>query len=257
MNRRRALGCLLAGMGSAHPLLPGWGATPDRHALVELEVIASSLADAVAAHEGGAARLEVAVNLQHGGLTPPTAMMKQITRRVPIPARAMLRMNEGFVVKDRNELEGLIALAQALAPLGIEGFITGHIKDGKLDLETLARLVSAVPSAKFTIHNAIEMTKEPLEALRALRGFPTVDRALVTGGNGSLPQRAERVAEYEQTIGPGRLIVLGGLHLHDIPQLRASTDISIFHVGLAVRTPERPNGAVAVEKVREARWLLG
>jgi copper homeostasis protein len=244
-------------MGLAHPLWPGGGVAADGYAPAELEVIASSPADAVAAHEGGAARLEVTVDLERGGLTPPTVMMEQITRRVPIPARAMLRVNEGFVLKGSNELERLIAQAQALAPLGIEGFITGHLKDGKLDLETLDRLVSAVPSAKFTIHNAIEMTDEPLEALRALRGFPTVDRALVTGGKGSVSQRAKLVSEYEQAIGPSRLIVLGGLHLHDIPKLHAFTDISIFHVGLAVRTPELPNGAVDIEKVREARHLLG
>jgi len=256
MKRRNILGGLLAGIA----VLDSYRGAPRAKARepkpVQLEVIASTLEDAVAAHEGGAARLEVAVYLDHGGLTPPSAMIEQITRRVPIPARAMLRANEGFVLTGKSELEKLIAQAQALAPMGIEGFITGHIKAGKLDFETLGRLVAAVPGAKFTIHNAIEMTQAPLEALRALKGFPTVDRALVTGGNGSLPRRAERVTAYEQAIGPGRRIVLGGLRLQDIPQLRSSTDVSIFHVGLAVRTPQVPEGAVDVEKVREARRLL-
>ncbi|HEX5482818.1 MAG TPA: copper homeostasis protein CutC [Terriglobia bacterium] len=221
-----------------------------------LEIIASSLDDALAAYHGGASSLEIAVRLDQGGITPPVRMVEAIVGRVPIVARVMLRENSGFTLRGREELEKLKADAQRLAKLRIDGLITGYVKAGRLDLETLRQIADAVPTTRFTIHNAIEMTEDPLEALRSLRGFTRVDKALITGGKGNLPERVGRVPAYEAAFGPGRSLVLGNLRLQDLGFAYRSTDIQTFHVGLAARTPPDAAGAVDVKKVREARRLL-
>jgi hypothetical protein len=56
-----------------------------------LEVIATSVADAVAAEQGGADRLELVVDLSRGGMTPPAALVDEILGRVRIPIRVMVR----------------------------------------------------------------------------------------------------------------------------------------------------------------------
>ncbi len=256
MNRRKILTGLLAEIGGS-----GWHWAASRVAAnepgpLELEVIASSVQDAVTAYEGGAARLELAVQLERGGVTPPREMIQEIIRRVPIPARVMLRLNEGFELRGQDELVKLVSQEHVLTQLGIDGFITGYIKAGKLDLDTLQALVAAAPSTRFTIHNAIEMTSTPLDGFRALRAFSAVDRALVTGGGGPPAERAARLRSYQAAFGPGRSLVLGGLRLEDIPRLRPLTDATTYHVGIAVRTPETPGGKVDINKVRKARQLL-
>jgi copper homeostasis protein len=198
----------------------------------------------------------VAVRLNQGGLTPPVKMVEQIVRWVPIPAHIMLRENSGFALKGRKGIEKIKGDARDMAKLGIGGLITGYVQAGKLDLEALREITEAAPSTPFTIHNAIEFTNNPLEALRSLREFPSVDRVFVTGGRGSLWDRIERLPSYQEAFGPGRLLVLGNLKLQDLKLAHHSTDIQTFHIGLAARTPPSASGAVDVRKVREARRLL-
>lgn len=119
MNRRNFIGALLKGSlvsFSSHASR----AMARKSKPLELEIIASSTEDAVAAFEGGASRLEVTVRLDEGGLTPPLKMVEDILRHVPIPARAMLRENSGFELSGPEELEKLQAGARALAKLRID-----------------------------------------------------------------------------------------------------------------------------------------
>ena len=256
MNRRDALRSLCSGWAfsfvrdsaSRSSANPAWPA--------DLEIIVSSLQDAIAAYEGGASRFEVAIRLDQGGLTPPLSMVESILRRVPIPARIMLRERSGFTMTGSDELDKLKGEAEDLAKLPIDGLITGYVRAGGLDLSALRQLIDAAPAMRFTVHNAIEMTSDPLAALHALRNFPSVDGALVTGGEGSLAERMARLPGYEKALGPGRRLVLGGLHLEDVAKAYRSTDIRTFHLGIGVRTPETSLGKVDAEKVQEARRLL-
>jgi len=59
------------------------------HTLVE--VIASSLEEAITANTAGASRIELAVDLKRGGITPPLALVQQVMNRIRIPTRVMLR----------------------------------------------------------------------------------------------------------------------------------------------------------------------
>ncbi len=220
---------------------------------LELEIIACSLEDALAAAEGGASRLEVCVRLDQAGLTPPLSLIRQIIQRVSIPVRAMLREHADFVLSGPGELSALRANAREFARLGVDGLVVGHIKDRRLDLETLRAVMDEVPGMRFTVHHAIERTAEPLQALWSLEGMAAVDRALVHGGTGSLEERARRLLRYKEVFGPPRqLIAGGGVTLDKLRPLYEATGIQVFHLGRAVRTPEENSGRVDARKVRQA-----
>ena len=229
-------------------------------------MIACSLDDALAAHRGGASRLEVTVRLDQGGLTPPMDMVLQIMQHVPLPIRVMLRDRPDFFIGSARELEGLIQKAAEFATVGIrtnangwiDGVVTGHIKDGNLDLAALQKIIIAAPNLRVTVHHAIEATADPLETLRTLRGFETVDRALVSGGAGSVEDRIDRLVRLRAALGPERSLIAGGnVTLDILKPLRDATGIRIFHLGRALRTPEEPSGHVDRDKVRAAADLLG
>ncbi len=232
--------------------------TKDRQSTsLELEVIASSLEDALAAFEGGATRLEVCVRLDQAGLTPPPSLVREMIRRVALPLRIMLRERADFVLSGPEELAALRAHAREFADLGVDGLVVGHIKDGRLDLETLRAVMEVVPMARFTVHHAIEQTADPVETLRQLKSLAAVDRALVHGGAGSLQERSRRLLTYKEAFGTVKqLIAGGGLTLGMLRLLHEATAIQIFHLGRAVRTPEENSGAVDARKVRRAWEIL-
>ncbi len=108
-----------------------------------LEVIATSVADAVAAAEGGADRLEVVQTMSVGGLTPATETVARIRERVSLPLRVMLRANGGFQT-DPAELDRLCLAARELRALGADAFVFGFLTpEGRLDLPVLRALADA------------------------------------------------------------------------------------------------------------------
>ena len=230
---------------------------PDAPA-VELEVIACSVEDALAAEAGGASRIELTVQLEQDGLTPPPELVRDVAGRLKIPVRAMLRDRAAFEVGSLEDLARLKQQAREFAALGVEGLVTGFVSDAALDLEALEAIIAQAPAARFTLHHAVEHTRNPAAALRGLRRFANVDRALVSGGKGTLEERISRWAEYGEAFGPGRtLIAGGGLTLEMLPVLRERTSLRVFHLGRAVRSPEESAGRVDAAKVRRACELLG
>jgi len=224
---------------------------------IDLEIIVCSLDDALAAYSGGATRLEVCVRLDQAGLTPPLELVEQILAHVPLRLRIMVRERAAFAISGQAELDALKRRARSFAALGVDGLVTGHTKDGQLDLEALREIVGAAPSMRFTVHHAIEETSDPLAALRALQSFPNVDCALVKGGTGTLAERVERLAAYQQVLGDRVTLVVGGnLTLEMLSTLRQTTFLGAFHLGRAVRTPEEPSGEVDRRKVRKAKALI-
>ena len=264
MNRRSFLkvGLALAG----NPLSNRLAIAETEHGRFQLEIIASSLEDAMAAHAGGATRLEVAVHLEKGGFSPPLELIRTIANEVPIAARIMIREREGVVLSGSSELQRLIEKEQAAAQFAIDGFVLGFIKGGAIDVGTLRELIASAPSAHYTVHNSIEMTADPIETLKALRAFPQVDRALVGGSTNFKPgareplgKRIERLLAYKEIWENNqRRLLVNGVSVEEIKQVQREAGIREFHLGEQVRTPAEPFpvGKVDANKVREVVALL-
>ncbi len=224
---------------------------------LELEVICCTVEDAIAACRGGATRLELTVQLDQAGITPPRELVEAIIQSVPVPVRVMLRDRTDFEIGTLNELETLRRLANQFAAAGVNGLVTGFVKDGTLDVGALRAILHEVPQTCFTIHHAIEATRDPLAALQSVCEFKNADRCLVHGGFGPQEERITRLLEYRKALGSERRLILGGrVTLAALPEFIRATGIFEAHLGRAVRTPETAEGAVDAEKVRRALQLL-
>jgi copper homeostasis protein len=258
MNRRDFTRALLCGTATLPSV--AWEALDDKeHPLVHLEVIASSLEDARAAYEGGATRLEVAVHLEKGGFTPPLDLVKEIFKQIPIPLRIMLRENEGVVLAGVRELAILVKKARTIADLNVNGIITGFAKHSRIDLNTIKQITDAAPSMHITIHNVIDMTADPVATLRILTTIPSIDRALVYGGKGTIPERIGWLKSYKRVWeNRRRRLIANSFPLDMVKLVRDETGINEFHFGNDVRTPEEPfpHGKVDAQKVKKAREAL-
>lgn len=221
-----------------------------------LEVIATSVDDAAAAEQGGAARVELVAALDRGGLTPPLALVDAVLARVRIPVRVMVRETESHEVPDPAVRARLVESARALAPRPIGGLVFGALVDGRVDEPLLAAIAEAGRHA-ITFHRAFEAIAGKTAALETLRPY-RVDRVLCDGGPGDWPTRAARLAEWSRRAGPDLLMLAGGGVTDEaLVALSAEPALREVHVGRLVREPATAEGRVSAPRVAALAARLG
>ena len=215
-----------------------------------LEVIACSVADAMAAQKGGAARLEVVRDLDRGGLTPPVELVHAIQEAVDLPLRVMVRESDGYGTTGDAEVERLCAAAAEFSQIGVDGLVLGFLAEGRIDLDLTARVLNAAPESKATFHHAFEDANDQLQAVSELKQLSSVDRILSSGGAGELKDRTRRLGAYAKAAAPELTIIAGGgIDVRAIAMLRRTTAIREFHVGRAARRGFRVDGEVRADLV--------
>jgi copper homeostasis protein len=221
-----------------------------------LEVIVSSLSDAIEAQEGGADRLEVVRDLACGGLTPDIELVRAISETVDIPLRVMLRENSSMTLQSSAELERLRGAAAEINSLRVDGLVAGFIENGAVDVATMHALAAAAPSLKITFHRAFDDLPDPMKAIGQLKNLPQVDRILTVGGTGAWPERKRRLHNWQQMASPEITILAGaGLLLPVITDLWLDSQISEVHIGRAARVPQETGGTVSRVQVAQLKGL--
>jgi copper homeostasis protein len=87
-----------------------------------LEVIALGAADARAARDGGADRVELVAGMDHDGLIPGAGTFAAVRAAVDLPVRVMLRDQAGYALSDPAGLR-----ARDLRAAGAEEFVLGFL----------------------------------------------------------------------------------------------------------------------------------
>ena len=225
-----------------------------------LEVIVCSQADAVAAVEGGADRLEVISDYAVGGLTPPLELVRELAVTIRLPLRVMVRQSVPFAVRDEGEIDDLCAAASALDAIGIDGVVIGFLQDGPrgkcIDHRLLERVLSSAPRLKATFHRAFEELHDPLEAIGELKRHPQIDRILTSPGGGTPADKLERVGRWRAAAVPEVELLIGGGTDAETIRLLRPIGICEFHVGTTVRDGLATDGAVLADRVREIAEIV-
>lgn len=148
-----------------------------------LEICIDSLASARAAIRGGADRLELCSALTLGGLTPYTALLKQIREESDIPIRCLVRCRSGDFLYTHDELLLMATQIRELKAAGADGFVIGCLTaDGDLDRDALAPLIEAADGARMTLHRCIDVSRDPIETYRNASEIG-VDSVLTSGAS--------------------------------------------------------------------------
>ncbi|MBR3972624.1 MAG: copper homeostasis protein CutC [Oscillospiraceae bacterium] len=129
-----------------------------------LEVCVDSLNSARAAIRGGADRLELCSALALGGLTPYTALLKQIRAESNIPIRCLMRPRAGDFLYTPEEIDLMAAQIQELKDAGADGFVIGCLTpEGNLDKNAMEPLIKAADGSGLTLHRCIDVSRNPLQ----------------------------------------------------------------------------------------------
>ena len=224
---------------------------------VLLEVIVTNLAEALAAENGGADRLEIVRDLEQGGLTPSASIVADIRQSVSIPVRVMVRDNATMSVASAAEVKQLRSSAEQFVALGVDGLVAGFLDGGRIDFPAMTAVLPDSLATRVTFHRAFDEVGNQSRVLEQLIDMRQVDRVLTRGGERCWEERHDTVAKWQREAG-SKLIVLFavGLNSSRLSELAAGAEIREVHVGRAARLPHTPFGSVKRDQVATLKNLL-
>ncbi|MDQ7026542.1 MAG: copper homeostasis protein CutC [Anaerolineae bacterium] len=218
----------------------------------ELEVIALSLEDAIAAENGGASSVEIIANLAVGGLTPDLDLVRQIVARVHIETHVIVRPHADSFVYDAGDKEAMHNIVRELSKLPISSVVIGGMTaDGNFDFDLLHAVMNEIEAERITIHRVIDHVNAPYAALQKLSQM--IGYVLCSGAITNAYDGRHKMAQWVKSLGADLYFKCGGgITLENVMAIQQVVNAPTIHSGRAVRSL----GGVDSEKVAQLVALL-
>jgi copper homeostasis protein len=226
---------------------------------VLLEVIATTVADARAAAQAGADRLELVTAMGEGGLTPSVGLIEAVVAAVDIPVNVIVRPHSRSFVYDADDYAVMLRDIRAVKAAGANGIVIGML-DGyrAIDREALKRACDAADGLAITFHRAFDETRDLREALDVLLGFEAVTSVLTSGAKPSVLQAEATIGELVRQASGSHCTVLAGagLTVDAVAGFVSATRVEAVHFGSGVRVDGNGLAPVDFARVAKVRALL-
>ncbi|CQR53392.1 copper homeostasis protein CutC [Paenibacillus riograndensis] len=208
-----------------------------------LEVIATTVKDAVIAERYGADRIELITGIREGGLTPSLGLIEEVREAVRIPVRVMVRPHARSFQYEETDVQTMLRDIRHIAAVGGLSLVMGMLRsDRTVDEELLKRLLQAADGMDVTFHRAYDEAQDQLAALEVLSRYPQITDILTSGGRDTAPEGAERIAVLERLSAASPISILAGsgLTAEGLSDFVTRTAVSRVHFGSAVREDGDP-----------------
>ena len=207
---------------------------------VLVEVCVDSVASAIAAERGGAARVELCSDLLEGGITPSAGLIATVRSKISIGLHPIIRPRPGDFLYSDQEIQIMRHDIEAAKELGVDGVVLGILdKDGNVDLEHTRELVELAHPLSVTFHRAFDMSSDLQTALDSVCQTGA-DRILTSGGEQTCLEGIDAIAKLVKA-ADGRISIMagGGIGHRDALNIVERTGVREIHVGLssAVASP--------------------
>jgi copper homeostasis protein len=200
---------------------------------VLIEVCVDSVASALAAERGGAARVEVCSNLLEGGVTPSAGLIEQVRARTSIGMQVMIRPRGGDFRYTGEEFETMKCDIAVAKKLGASGVVLGILDfNGYVDIDRTRQLVERARPLNVTFHRAFDMSADLFRALEEVC-MTGADRLLTSGGEQTACEAVDRIAQLvEAASGRIAMMACGGIKHDNAASIIERTGVREIHVGL-------------------------
>jgi copper homeostasis protein len=226
---------------------------------VLLEVIATTVADARAAAQAGADRLELVTAMGEGGLTPSVGLIEAVVAGVDCPVNVIVRPHSRSFVFDADDYAVMLRDVRAVKEAGAHGVVIGMLTaEGEIDREGLARMADAADGLAITFHRAFDAVRDQRRALDVLLGIDAVTNVLTSGGKPSVLQAEETIRGLVRQAAGSHCTVLAGagLTIDAVAGFVRATQVTAVHFGSDVRVDGNGMAPIDPRKVARARALL-
>ncbi len=203
-----------------------------------LEISVETLEAALAAHRGGADRVELCGNLNIGGVTPSVELMRKVRAQLRIPIFGMIRPRGGeFIYSDAEFAEMKRSIGEAKRAR-MDGVVLGLLKNKRrVDIGRTRELVEFARPLHVTFHRAFDDCGDLRRTLEEVIQTGA-SRILSSGGAKSAVEGAAVLAELVAAAGNHITIVPGaGISASNIARAVKETGAREFHCGLGTVLP--------------------
>lgn len=178
---------------------------------MKFEACIESLEGAKLAAKYGADRLELCAALHEGGISPSSALVKQVMQAVDLDVFAMIRPLAGGFQYSEEQIDLMALDIEEMASIGVKGVVFGILNErSELDLHANKRLVDLAKKNNMIpiCHRAFDFTPEPLIALERLidLGFY---RLLTSGQQAKAIDALDLIKELKEK-AKGRIEIMAG-----------------------------------------------
>lgn len=218
-----------------------------------LEICAGSVESAIAARDGGAARIELCAALEIGGTTPSAGLIAEARKIEGIVLNVIIRPRGGDFLYNEHEAACMEQDIRTCRQLGADGVVIGALTaDGDIDTALCKRLIDAADGMSITFHRAFDMCRDPKRALEELIAIGC-DRVLTSGqaatAEAGLPLLKELVQQAAGRISimPGcgvnsgnaaRILqATGAAEIHASARKSVGSGMLFRHSGVSMGTP--------------------
>ncbi|BDU67560.1 MAG: copper homeostasis protein [Candidatus Tyloplasma litorale] len=221
----------------------------------KIEVIGWTVEDAINIEKGNGDRIELLVELEHGGLTPPVQLVKDVLAAVNIPVRVMVRdIYESFVY-DNEVHQSHLNFINEIKKFKPEGIVYGSLTaQNEINYSQLKDVIEAKGEMKLTFNRAFDELDEnsSLQALEKLKEYE-IDTILTSGNSKSALEGKENIRKY--ILNSENIQILPGskIDLSNCLEIKNYTKANWLHIGMAVRDK---NGNIDMEKIKKMKEVI-
>ena len=200
-----------------------------------IEICCPSVETAVIAEQLGADRVELCINLQHGGTTPLPEDLIKIKQLVKIPVHVLIRCRVGNFVFTATEIERMIEQIELCKRYTIDGVVIGALlSNGEIDIINLNKMVAAAKPMHITFHKAFDECSQPLKVLEQL--IDAGIQQILTSGQQPTATAGIAILKQLHQLANNRITIMagGGIRSNNAKQIVNETGIIAIHSAAGV-----------------------
>src|SRR5690554_6957976 len=147
-----------------------------------LEVIATTLSEALDIEKFGADRIELVTGIAEGGLTPSLALIEEVCNTVKIPVYVMVRPHGKSFIYNEDDKRVILKDIEMISKTKASGIVFGALKENlEIDEDLLKQVILKKKHLKLTFHRAFDKSHNIYQSLEVLKNYD-VERILTSGG---------------------------------------------------------------------------
>jgi len=205
-----------------------------------LEIAVFNIESAISAFAAGADRIEFCENPMEGGTTPSYGSLKTLIHKTKTPVFPIIRPRGGDFLYSDDEFDSMKSDLLLIKDLGYPGAVIGLLKkDGHIDIDRTAALVSIADNMEITFHRAFDRCIDPLKGLEDI--IQTGCKRILTSGQ--VPHVSNALPLITQLVNNanGRIIIMpgSGVRANNIADIISSTGVMEIHSSARKNYPSK------------------
>lgn len=208
---------------------------------MQVEVIVTSIKEAILAEQYGANRLELIHAFELGGLSPALELSKQVCNSVKIPVNIMLRPHGNSYIYNKNDTQQIMTELNYLkSKTKANAIVFGALTNNKaIDIKLLQDIINYKGSLKLVFHRAIDETADIIKSYKQLLNYEEIDTILTSGGKTTAKEGVNiinQMVELGNKFSFCKIMAGSSITPENAKDIITVTRVRQIHIGNGIRT---------------------